>query len=177
LSVEELMLLTVVLEKTLQSPLDCKEIQPVNPTVNLLWIFIGRTKVEAEVPILWPPDGKNWLIGKDPDAGKDWRQGEGDYRAWNDWVASLTDGQEFEQTPGVGEGQEAWCATVHGVAKSWTWLSGWTEVNTMIPHNRNSYLEFGRLFERKQINFTSVKLGWKTMPLIIAQCIYTLKKS
>ena len=64
----------VVLEKTLESPLDCKEIQPVNPKWNQSWIFIGRTDVVAETPILWPPDVKNWLIGKDPDAGKDWRQ-------------------------------------------------------------------------------------------------------
>ena len=63
---------TVVLEKTLESPLDCKEIQSVHPKGNLSWIFIGRTDAEAETPILWPPDAKNWLIGKDPDAGKDW---------------------------------------------------------------------------------------------------------
>ena len=67
----------VVLEKTLESPLDCKEIKPVNPKGNQSWIFIGRTDAEAETPILWPPDGKNWLIGKDPDAGKDWRQEKG----------------------------------------------------------------------------------------------------
>ena len=67
---------TVVLEKTLESPLDCKEIQPVNPKRNHSWIFIGRTDVEAETPILWPPDAKNWLICRDPDAGKDWRQEE-----------------------------------------------------------------------------------------------------
>ena len=64
---------TVVLEKTLESPLDCKEFQPVHPKGNQSWIFIGRTDVEAETPILWPPDGKNWLICKDSDAGKDWR--------------------------------------------------------------------------------------------------------
>ena len=67
---------TVVLEKTLESPLDYKEIKPVNPKGNQSWIFIGRTDAEAETPILWPPDAKNWLIGKDPDAGKDWRQEE-----------------------------------------------------------------------------------------------------
>ena len=67
---------TVVLEKTLESPLDCKEIQPVHPKGNQSWIFIGRTDTEAEAPILWPPDVKNWLIGKDPNAGKDWRQEE-----------------------------------------------------------------------------------------------------
>ena len=65
---------TVVLEKTLESPLDFKEIQPVHPKWNRSWIFIGRTDIEAEIPILWPQDAKNWLIGKDPDAGKDWRQ-------------------------------------------------------------------------------------------------------
>ena len=68
---------TVVLEKTLESPLDCKEIQPVHPKGNWSWIFIGRTDAEAETPIRWPPDVKNWLIGKDPDAGKDWRQEKG----------------------------------------------------------------------------------------------------
>ena len=67
---------TVVLEKTLESPLDCKEIQPVHPKGNNSWIFIGRTDAEAEVPTLWPPDAKNWLIRKDPDAGKEWRQEE-----------------------------------------------------------------------------------------------------
>ena len=70
------MLLIVVLENTLESPLDCKEIQPVYPKGNQSWIFIGRTDAEAEAPILWPPDAKNWLIWKDPNAGKDWRQEE-----------------------------------------------------------------------------------------------------
>ena len=82
---------TVVLEKTLESPLDCREIQPVHPKRNQSWIFIGRTDAEAETLILWPPDVKNWLIWKDPDAGKDWRQGgEGDDRGWDGWMASLT---------------------------------------------------------------------------------------
>ena len=67
---------TVVLEKTLESPLDCKEIQPVHPKGNQSWIFTGRTDANTEASILWPPDVKNWLTGKDPDAGKDWRQGE-----------------------------------------------------------------------------------------------------
>ena len=73
---EEVMLLIVVLEKTLESPLGCKEITPVNPKGNQFWIFIGRLDDEAEAPKLWPPDVKNWLTGKDPDAGKDWRQEE-----------------------------------------------------------------------------------------------------
>ena len=82
---------TVVLEKALESPLDCKEIQPTNPKGNQSWIFIGRTDAKAEVPILWPPDVKNWLIWKDPDAGKDRRQEEKvDERGWDGWMASLT---------------------------------------------------------------------------------------
>ena len=81
---------TVVLEKTLESPLDCKEIKPVNPIGNKSWMFIGRTDAEAETPILWPPDAKNWLIGKDPDARKDWRQEERGKTGWDGWMASLT---------------------------------------------------------------------------------------
>ena len=97
---------TVVLEKTLESPLDCKEIQLVHPKENQSWMFIGRTDAEAEVPILWPPDGKNWLIGKDPDAGKDWRQEEKGTteNVMVGWHHRL-DGHEFEQALGVGDGQ------------------------------------------------------------------------
>ena len=81
----------VELEKTLVSPLDCKEIKPVNPKGNQPWLFIGRTDAEAEAPILWPPDVKSRLIRKDPDAGKDWKKaGEGDNRGWDGWMASLT---------------------------------------------------------------------------------------
>ena len=87
---------TVMLKKTLERPLDCKEIQPVHPKGSQSWVFIGRTDVEAETPILWPPDSKNWLIGKDPDAGKDWRQEE---RTTEDemvgWYHQF-DGHEFE---------------------------------------------------------------------------------
>ena len=78
---------SVVLEKTPESPLDCKEIQPVYPKWNHSWVFIGRTDVEAETPILWPPDVKNWLIGKDPDAEKDWRREKGT-TGWDGWMAS-----------------------------------------------------------------------------------------
>ena len=82
---------TVVLEKTLESPLDCKEIQPVHPKGDVSWVFIGRTDAEAETPILWSPTAKNWLIWKDPDAGKDWRQEEkGTTRGWDGWMASPT---------------------------------------------------------------------------------------
>ena len=96
---------TVVLEKTLESPLDCKEIQLVHPKGNQSWIFIGKTGAEAQTPILWPPDAKNWLIWKDPDAGKDWRREE--KRMTEDemveWHHQLN-GHEFEHAPGVGDG-------------------------------------------------------------------------
>ena len=84
----------MVLEKTLESPLECKEIKPVNPKRNQSWIFIGRTDAEAETPILWPPDAKNWLIGKDPDAGKDWRWEE---KVWQRmrWLDGITEGMDM----------------------------------------------------------------------------------
>ena len=93
-------------EETLQSPLDCKEIQPVHPKGNQPWIFIGRTDGEAETPILWSPDAKNWLIGKYPDAGKDWRQEEkgmteDEMAEWHHWLNE----HEFEHILGVGEGR------------------------------------------------------------------------
>ena len=98
---------TVVLEKTLESPLDCKEIKPVNPKGNQSWKFIGRTDAEAEAPKLWPPDAKNWLIWKDPDAWKDWRQEEKGMRTEDEMVGwhHRLDGYESEQALGIGDGQ------------------------------------------------------------------------
>ena len=94
-----------MLEKTLERPLDYKELQPVNPTGNQSWIFIEKTDAEVEAPILWPPDAKNWLTGKGPDAGKDGRQKKGmtedEVVRWHHWL----DGREFEQALGVGDGQ------------------------------------------------------------------------
>ena len=106
LNTKELMLWPVVLEKTLEGPLDCKEIQLVHPKGNQSWIFIRRTDAEAETPIRGLPDAKNWFIGKDPDAGKDWKQEEkwtteDEMVGWHHWP----NGQEFEQAPGVGDGQ------------------------------------------------------------------------
>ena len=104
---------TVVLEKTLESPLDCKEIKPVNPQGNQPWIFIERTDAEAEAPILWPPDARNWLIGEDPDVGKDWGQEEkgtteDEMVGWYHWL----NGCGFEQPLGDCEGCESlvWCS-------------------------------------------------------------------
>ena len=92
---------TVVLEKTLGSPLDCKEIQPVHPTDYQFWIFIGRTDVEAETPVPWPQDEKNWLIGKDPDTGKDWGQAEKGWQRMRCWMASLTQWTWVWTSPGT----------------------------------------------------------------------------
>ena len=109
---------TVVLEKTLESPLDCKEIQPVYPKGDQSWVFIGRTDVEAETPILWPSHAKSWLIGKDPDAGKDWGQEEkgtteDEMVGWHHWL----NGHGFGWTLGVGDGQGGLDAAVHGIAE------------------------------------------------------------
>ena len=130
---------TAVLEKTLESPLDCMEIKPVYPKGNQSWIFIGRTDAEAETPKLWPPNAKNWLIGKDPDAGKVWRQEEkgmteDEMVGWHHWL----NGHESEQTLETVKDREAWHAAVHGVTKSWTRLSNWIAVT-----NRDSKLTSG----------------------------------
>ena len=122
---------TVVLEKTLENPLDYKEIQPVYPKGNHSWIFIGRTDAEAETLILWPPDGKNWLIWKDPDSGRDWGQEEkgtteDEMAAWHHWLDGLSELRELVMD------REAWRAGIHGVAKSQTRLSDWTELNTTL---------------------------------------------
>ena len=128
---------TVVLEKTLESPLDCKEIQPVNPKGNQSWIFIGRTNAEAS--ILWPPDVKSWLTGKDPDAGKNWGQeengeAEDETVGWHHWL----DGQESEQTLGESEGQGSLvCCSPWG--HSQTRLRDWTTATCTL---RNLLIDF-----------------------------------
>ena len=114
----------------------------MNSKGNQSWIFIGRIDAEAETPIIWPPDAKNWLTGKDPDAGKDWRQEKGTREdetvGWNHGL----DGHEFEQAQELVMDREAWHAAVHEVGKSHTWLSDWTKVNWMV-------------------NFQMYKLGWE----------------
>ena len=120
---------TVVLEKTLESPLDCKEIQPVHSEGNQSWVFIGRTDVEAEIPILWPPGVKSWLIWKDSDAGRDWGQEEkgttqDEMVGWHHWL----NGYEFGWTPGVGDGQGGLVCCGSWGPTSRIRLSHWTEL-------------------------------------------------
>ena len=120
---------TVVLEKAPESPLDCKEIQPVHSKGDQSWVF-GRNDAKAETPVLWPPHGKNWLIAKDSDAGRDWGQKKGmtedEMGGWRHWL----DGRESEWTPGVVDGQGGLvCCDSWG--RSWTRLSDWTELKDL----------------------------------------------
>ena len=138
----------VVLEKTFESPLDCKEIKPANPKGNQPWLFTGGTDTETKAPILWPPDAKSWLIGKEPDAGKDCGQELTDDRGWDGWMASPTqwtwvwvDSGSWVDSMDMGLGglQEAWHAAVHGVANSRTRLSDWVNELNWTELNHWSY--------------------------------------
>ena len=121
---------TVVLEKTLEIPLGCKEIKPVNPKGNQPWIFIGRTDAEAEAPILCPPDAKGQFTGKDPDAGKDWKQEKGvtddEMAGWHHWHMDMN----LNKPHKIMKDREARGAAIHVTANSWTQLSKWTTTNT-----------------------------------------------
>ena len=133
----------MVTEKTLESLLDCKEIETVHPKGNQSWIFIGRTDAEAEAPILWPPDVKNWFVRKDPDAGKDWRQEEkvtteDEMVGWHHRL----DGHEFEQAPGVGDAQGSLaCCSPWGCKESDTteWLEASWQLNVLYDLDKILY--------------------------------------
>ena len=121
-------------KKTLESPLDCKKIQPVHPKGGQSWVFSGRTDVEVETPILWPPDAKSWLIWKDPDAGKEWGQAEKGTTE-DEMVGWITNSLDMGLS-GLQElvmDREAWHVVIHGVTKSWTQLSNWTGLNWTEP--------------------------------------------
>ena len=130
---------TVVLEKTLESPLDCKEIQPVHSKGDRSWVFFGRNDAKAETPVLWPPHAKSWLIGKDSDDGRDWRQEE--KGTTEDEMAGWHHGLDGRWV-WVNSGRWWWtgrpgCAAIHGIAKSWRRPSDWTELNWNLTHLNN----------------------------------------
>ena len=144
---------TVMLEKTLKSLLECKEIQPVHPKGDQSWVFIGRTNAEAETPILWPPHAKSWLTGKNPDAGKDWRQEEkgtteNEMVGWHHWLS----GHEFELAPEVGDGQGSLVCCSPGCHKeldTTEWLN-WTELTENSSISQSSKEWYSVPFQDKQ---------------------------
>ena len=138
---------SVVLEKTLESPLDCKEIQPLHSKGNQSWVFFGRTDAAAETPILWPPDLKNWLIGKRPWCWERLKAGwEGDDRGWDGWMASPTQWHELEQAPGVGDGQGSLvCCSPWGHRVRHNWATELNWIDTDVKKKINEFLIYPRI--------------------------------
>ena len=164
------MLLNCVLEKTLESPLDCKEIKLVNPKGNQSWIFIGRTDAEAEALIFWPPDAKNWLIGKDLEAGKDWTQEEKETTedeivGWHHQF----NGHEFAQTPGGGIGQWslAWCSP---------WGHKESDITKWLNNNSGHYIIMLYIISPLLMLQLEVSLLWppSSSPLLFPPCPWSV---
>ena len=153
----------VVLEKTLESPMDCKEVQPVHPKGDQSWVFIGGTDAEAETPIFWPPDAKSWHIGKDPDAGRDWGQKEkgtteDEMTGWHHRL----DGHEFEWTLGVGEGQGglACCNSWGRKESDTTERLKWTEWEHILSQRNRCFFSLKRELENGFSKSTDSKQCW-----------------
>ena len=151
-----------MLEKTPESPLDCKEIQPVHSEGDQSWVFFGRNDAKAETPVLWPPHGKSWLIGKDSDAGRDWGQEEkgtteDEIAGWHHWL----DGRESEWIPGVGDGQGGLaCCDSWGrrVGHDWATELNWTELKTSKMSLDNSA---SKSFVEKKVGNKKYFLYWR----------------
>ena len=156
LTAKELMLLNCGVEEDSWESLGLKEIQPVHPKGNQSWVFIGRTDVEAETPILWPPHAKSWLIGKDPDAGKDW--GQEKEVTENEVAGCITDSMDvsLSEYQEIVKDREAWHAAVHGVAKSWPWLSNWTTAKIGKEEAKQD-IKLTEFKEVKNLIFSNVK--------------------
>ena len=169
---------TVVLEKTLESPLDSKEIKPVHPKGNQSWIFTGKTDDKAEAPILWPPDVNNWLTGEDPDAGKDWRQEEkgtteDEVVGWH----HQHDGHEFEQVLGVGDGQRSLtCCSSRGHKECDTteWLN-WMYISSFIYYTHRTMLVYMYIFIIFQKNYINIQRNIKLFYILIEQVFFNLE--
>ena len=168
-----------MLKKTLENPLDCKEIKPVNPKGDQPWTFIGRTDGESEAPILWSPDVKSLLNGKSPDSEKYWGQKEkgvteDEMVGWHHQL----NGHEFQETPGDSEDREAWSAAVPGVANNWTWLSNWITARHIIckcfSPSLGFYFLYGVLWYTS-LNFDEVQCIYSFF-CYLYQCFWYISK-